>query len=166
MSLDDFSYREATKEDLPLILKWTVQLLAHESLKNEIELQLKDNVSLLLEEWLKNLISDKNTLIIIATDESKMPICSAGIIIGHIQLQPNDFTQYGLHGVIQMVWVDINYRNNGLASQLVAHVEETFVNMDVPYCEVQFSNSNCEADAFWSKSGYQKASHNCRKMLN
>ncbi len=165
MSNDNFFFREATVEDLPLILKWTEQLMAHESLDKTIELQLKENISQLLEEWLKNLISDNNSLIIIAIDKSKRPVCSAGLIVSYIQLQPNDFTQYALHGVIQMVWIDKKYRNNGLASQLVDYVEETFIDMSIPYCEIQYSNTNHEAEAFWHKSGYQKTSHNCRKIL-
>jgi len=54
----------------------------------------------------------------------------------------------------------------GLASQLVDYVEKTFKNIDIPYCEIQFSDTNQGAEAFWIKNGYQKVSHNCRKMLN
>ncbi len=165
MYLDDFSYREATLEDWPLILKWTKQLMAHERLNNDIELQLKKNISFLLEEWLKNLIADNNSLVIITSDNSKTPPSPVGLIIGLIQIQPNNFTLYEFHGVIQMIWVEQTYRNNGLASQLVSYVEESFKQMDIPYCEIQYSDTNHEAEEFWFKSGYQKVSCNSRKML-
>jgi len=162
---DNFSYKEATIDDLSLILKWTKRLMSHEALDQDIELQLKKNISTLLKEWLKNLISDKNSLIIIANDESKTPLSSAALIIGYIQLQPNDFTQYTFHGVIQMIWVEEEYRNKGLASQLVDYIEDAFRHLDIPYCELQYSDTNLEAETFWLKSGYHKVSHHCRKML-
>jgi len=66
MSRDNISYKEATIDDLPLILKWTELLMAYERLDTNVELHLKKNISPLLEDWLRNLISDNNSLIIIA----------------------------------------------------------------------------------------------------
>lgn len=166
MSTGNYSFREATIDDLPLILKWTEQLMEHERLDDNIELQLNNKINSLLEEWLKNLISDNNTLIIVASEEAKDRDIPAGLIIGYLQLQPNNFTQYEFHGVIQMVWVEKQYRNSGLATQLLDYIEAIFKDMAIPYCEIQYSDSNSEAEAFWMKSGYQKVSHSCRKILN
>lgn len=159
-----YSFREATVEDLSLILKWTEALMEHEVLDKSIALPLADNISELVKDWLKNLISDDNSLIIIATDELlKSP---HGLIIGYIQLQPNNFTVLNMHGVIQLVWVEKEQRKKGLALQLVNHMEDTFKNLQVPYCEIQYSASNSEAKAFWKKAGYQVISQSCRKMFN
>ena len=162
---NNYSFREASSEDLPLILKWTEELMEHESLDQSIELPLVDNISELLEEWLKNLLEDNNALLILAIDESIQPETAQGLIIGYLQLQPNNFTKFTMHGIIQMVWVDQNQRKKGLASQLVRHMEDTFKNLDIPYCDIQYGNSNIEAEAFWKKAGYQKISQSCRKML-
>jgi len=161
---DLFFFREAGIEDLPLILQWTQDLMVHEALDSSIELPLTDNISELLEDWLKNLITDNNSLIIIAMDQTQqIPL---GIIIGYLQLQPNNFTVFDMHGVIQMVWVDKEQRKKGLAMQLVQHMEDTFKNLNISYCEIQYSSSNKEAQGFWCKAGYQVVSQNCRKMLN
>ncbi len=165
MSKHHFTFREATIEDLSLILKWTQSLMDHEAMDKDIELPLNHNIYELLEEWLKNLISDNNSLLIIATNESVNPHHTCGLIIGYLQLQPNNFTPFNMHGVIQMVWVEEDYRTKGLARQLVTHMEDTFKNLKIPYCEIQYSDANKEAKAFWEKSGYQVVSHSSRKML-
>ena len=162
--LNNYSFREATPEDLSLILKWTEELMDHEALDISIELPLVNNISELLENWLINLIDDDNTLIIIANDEQQN--IPKGIIIGYLQIQPNEFTVFEMHGVIQMVWVEKDQRKQGLAMQLVRHMEDTFKNLKVPYCEIQYSASNKEAAAFWSKVGYKQVSYNSRKMLS
>ncbi|MFT5453073.1 MAG: ribosomal protein S18 acetylase RimI-like enzyme [Enterobacterales bacterium] len=163
---DTYSFREAKINDLPLIVKWTEDLMEHEAMDESIEISLDDNVSELVSDWLTNLITDNNSLIIIATDDSQTPAKATGLIIGYLQLQPNNFTIFNMHGVIQLVWVEKELRKTGLATQLVLHMEDTFKNLNVPYCEIQYSDSNSEAKAFWEKSGYTKVSHTCRKMLN
>ena len=162
---DNYSFREANINDLPLILKWTEELMDHEAMDKSIEISLNENISELVSDWLKNLITDNNALIIIASDDSPPPSKALGIIIGYMQLQPNNFTVFNMHGVIQMVWVEKKFRKKGLATLLVKHMEDTFKNLKIPYCEIQYSDSNSEAEAFWEKSGYQKVSHSCRKVF-
>jgi len=159
-----YTFREAIINDLPLILKWTEELMIHEALGDDLELPLTDNVSELIEDWLKNLISDNNSLIIIAMDN--LLNIPKGLIIGYLQLQPNEFTQFSMHGIIQMVWVEKEQREKGLARQLVVHMEDTFKNLQIPSCEIQYSSTNNGAKAFWDKLGYRAVSHNCRKFLN
>lgn len=161
---NNYSFKEANIDDLAQILTWTLALMEHEALDESIELKLSDNISELVEEWLKNLISDDNSLIIMAIDQSlNIP---KGLIIGYMQIQPNNFTNFEMHGVIQMVWVEKEQRLQGLAKELVQHMEDTFINLKIPYCEIQYSESNIEAKSFWSKAGYRLVSHSCRKMLS
>lgn len=159
-----YSFREATLEDLPLILKWTEELMAHEALDKSLELPFTENISEQIREWLKNLVTDNNSLIIIAVDE--VLDTPKGLIIGYLQLQPNEFTIFNMHGIIQMVWVEKDQRQKGLAKQLVIHMEDTFKNLQIAYCDIQFSDNNMEAKAFWDKLGYRPVSHSCRKFLS
>jgi ribosomal protein S18 acetylase RimI-like enzyme len=159
-----YSFREANLNDLTLILNWTEALMEHESLGSNLELPLSSNISELLQAWLENLITDDHSLIIIATEiDQEQPL---GLIIGYLQSQPNKFTDFQMHGIIQMVWVEENCRKKGLALQLVNHMEDTFQNLDIPYCEIQYSKSNIEASAFWKKAGYEVVSLRCRKILS
>lgn len=159
-----YLFREANIDDLSSILNWTESLMDHEALDSIIELELSTDIAIELKTWLTNLIDDDNTLIVIAINElTKSPV---GIIIGYLQSQPNKFTIYEVHGVIQMVWVDLEQRQQGLAAKLVNAIEETFVNLDIPYCEIQYSQSNTEAAAFWEKVGFQVVNHTSRKFYN
>lgn len=160
----NYLFQEAELEDLPMILSWTEALMEHEALEKSIELPLKDNISLLIEEWLKKLITDENSLIIIAIEKDQKQ--AHGLIIGYLQLQPNEFTIFNTHGVIQLLWVVKEQRRKGLALQLLNQMEDTFKNLQIPYCEIQYSTANKEAEDFWAKSGYLVVSHNSRKMLN
>jgi len=160
-----YSFREATIDDLSLIKQWTNDLMNHEALEKNIELPLADDINRLIQDWLINLITDNNSLIIIASDETTNPPVSLGFIVGLLQLQPNSFTKFNMHGVIQILWVDPAQRKKGLAIQLVKYMEDTFKNLKIPYCEVQYSDSNDEALVFWEKAGYISVSHSCRKIL-
>ena len=160
---DSYIFKEAEAGDLNQILQWTEALMEHELLSDDIELQLADNISGLLEEWIKHLIIDHNSLLIIAQDSNHQE--PKGLIIGYMQAQPNNFTIFEMHGVIQMVWVEPSERKKGLARKLVAQMETTFCNLHLPYCELQYSDSNLEAKAFWDQMGYKITSHSCRKIF-
>jgi len=160
-------FRQANSDDLDQILVWTESLMTHEAHDENIEVPLSTDIHQQLKEWLSNLINDNNSLVIIADDHADEKLAkSLGMIIGLLQLQPNEFTKYELHGVIQMVWVAEEQRRKGLAHQLVAHMEQTFSNLNVPYCEIQYSTINREAEEFWNSVGYTAVSVTSRKILN
>jgi len=161
-------FRQANSDDLDQILVWTESLMEHESHGDEIEVPLANDIHQQLKKWLSDLIHDNSSLVIIAQsdiDESRKNV-PLGMIIGLLQLQPNEFTQFELHGVIQMLWVSQQHRKQGLARQLVNHMEQTFSNLNVPYCEVQYSTINGEAEGFWQNLGYTPVSVTSRKILN
>jgi ribosomal protein S18 acetylase RimI-like enzyme len=157
------SYRQATQDDLDILLAWTLRLMEHERVEESLELPLKQDVSEQVSTWLSNLIENDNALIIIADDQGGKPL---GGILGLVQLAANDFVDITVYGLIQMVWVDKDYRGQGIASSLVTYMEDTFKSLNIPYCEIQYSASNNEAKAFWVKTGYSTVSHTCRKFLN
>ena len=160
---NSLNYRQATQDDLPVVLEWTLALMHHEQIDPELELPLKANIKEQLNDWLTNLVTNDNALFIIAEDPQGN---ARGGILGIIQLAANDFVDVAVYGLIQMVWVNSEYRKQGIASALVRYMEETFKTMDIPYCEIQYSESNIEAEAFWKKSGYARVSQTCRKMLS
>lgn len=158
----DYLFRQAAESDLNLLVNWTMDLMAHEALDNDLEIPLKSDIKTRIEQWINSLLKSDNALYIIADDSAGIP---CGCILGIMQLAPNDFTEFTIQGLIQMVWVDESQRRNKLADQLVNHMEDTFKNLDIPYCEISFSISNQEAKGFWLTKGYQPVSQNCRKIL-
>lgn len=158
----DYLFRQAAESDLNLLVNWTMDLMAHEALDNDLEIPLKSDIKTRIEQWINSLLKSDNSLYIIADDSAGIP---CGCILGIMQLAPNDFTEFTIQGLIQMVWVDESQRRNKLADQLVNHMEDTFKNLDIPYCDISFSISNQEAKGFWLAKGYQPVSQTCRKIL-
>ena len=159
---DMYQFRQATKSDLNLLVRWTLDLMAHEALDDDLEIPLKSDIESRINQWIESLLNSDNALYIVAENTKNKP---CGCILGLMQLAANDFTQFAIQGLIQMVWVKESERRNKLAAQLVAHMEDTFKNLDIPYCEISFSASNKEAEGFWLAQGYQSVSQTCRKIL-
>jgi len=157
-----YQFRQATDSDLPLLQQWTLALMDHEALPQEIELPLKADVDERIRQWIESTVNSDNALYIVAEDEQQKP---CGCILGLMQLAPNDFIEHAIQGLIQMVWVIESERRHGLANQLVSHMEQTFKNLEIPFCEISFSVSNDEAKGFWLANNYQPVSQTCRKFL-
>jgi len=160
---NQYHFRTASESDLPLLLKWTLALMKHEAMGDDIELPLHDNIEELLNEWLLALLSNDSALFIISDDADSG--VSKGCILGIIQLAPNSFVVHPSNGLIQMIWVEPETRRTGLAAELLTHMEQTFKNLNIPYCEINYSINNLEAESFWQSKGYQPVSQNCRKFL-
>lgn len=157
-----YQFRQAEQSDLDLLVAWTLELMQHEALKEDLELPLKNDVDIRIRQWIESLINADHALYIIAEDEHQRP---RGCILGVMQLAANDFIDFAIQGLIQMVWVDKSHRRNKLAHHLVTHMEQTFKNLEIAYCEISFSATNEQANAFWLASGYEPVSQTCRKFL-
>ena len=158
----NYLFRKAESDDLDLLTQWTLELMQHEAIDDSLEVPLKPDVDSKVENWLADLLKSDNALFIIAETEDKQP---HGCILGLLQLAPNDFVVSPIHGLIQMVWVTPEHRRHGLAGQLLQHMEQTFRNLEVPYCDISYSVSNSEAEGFWQSNGYQTVSTSCRKFF-
>ena len=160
---NNFTFRQANLFDIPQLIQWTKSLMKHEALDGSIELPLNQNLDLHLQSWLESLITSSNALLIVSLDEDNQ---YAGCILGLIQEVPNEFLRINLHGVIQMIWVEPDKRRSGLAKNLVNDIEKLFLEMDIKYSEIGYSQSNVEAQKFWQKMNYTPVSITSRKILS
>jgi len=157
-------FRAATQHDLALLTSWTLALHQHEkqsALFPQLELQVNANFPELVQQWLAELIEHQHTLIMLA-EQDQQPV---GMIFGYITPQPNNFTPYPCHGVIQTIWVDPVHRRKGIAQQLVKGMETCMLDNNVPYIEIQYLPGNQEAELFWQQQGYLPAHTTSRKFL-
>ena len=155
-------FREANIEDLAILCQWTLDLMAHEAVDESLELPLNSDLKNKIANWLRTLIESENALFIVAIDDNETP---CGCVLGMLQMAPNDFVDFNMHGLVQMIWVEPEYRRHGIAQQLLQHMEQTFTNLDVPFCEISYSVTNQEAESFWHDNGYKPVSKTCRKFL-
>ena len=136
--------------------------MKHEAIDSSLEIPLTADVDIKIANWLTALIKSDSALFIIAESENQQAL---GCVLGLLQVAPNDFVDCPVHGLIQMIWVTPEHRRHGLAGQLLEHMEQTFRNLDVPYCEISYSVTNDEAKGFWERNGYQAVSTTCRKFF-
>ena len=160
----DIQFRTATQQDVNLLARWTLALHQHEKSTTyhpEIELEVSGDFNQQVNTWLAGLIDHERTLMMLA-EIAQQPV---GMIFGYIASQPNQFTPYPCHGVIQTVWVEPDYRRQGIADKLVRGMETCMHDNNVPYIEIQFLPGNQHAEAFWQRQGYLPAHITSRKFI-
>jgi ribosomal protein S18 acetylase RimI-like enzyme len=153
--------RDAQKFEIPKIVSWSVAMAHHEHEHNpHTFVGFKTNFEDTLNTWLTSMLSAPHALINIASVD-KTP---AGFSLGLLVQANNPFCKYPFHGVIQLVWVERQYRRLGIAQKLIEQQESFLRGLQVPYIEIQYSHQNPEGESFWKKMGYLGALHTYRKF--
>jgi ribosomal protein S18 acetylase RimI-like enzyme len=162
MSQDVF-IRQASKKDLELITRFTIQLHHHES---DNEITSHENFEVNLGKWLALEIENPNSLMLIAdlksSEASNQPI---GFISATSVINDNGFLRDPIKGVIQLLWVDKKYRTRKIAYSLVKNIEACFSNLGIKYVECSYTHQNSLAENYWAKCGYKKTSITARKIF-
>ncbi|MDH5434600.1 MAG: GNAT family N-acetyltransferase [Gammaproteobacteria bacterium] len=155
---NDVVYRQATKDDLSLISKWTYRLYKHEDDKQlKPHPDIKNNLS----KWLSAELVNSNSLFVIAEIKGK----PKGFIGAACVLNDNEFLMNPMKGVIQLLWLDKSIRHQGIASQLVKQIELCFQDLGISYVECGFTAKNQLAQNFWTRQQYLPCSITARKMI-
>lgn len=154
--------RQANDNDHQQLLQWTQCLQAYEAEHGKAMLQVSDNIERYLEQWLKELQHNASSLILVAELDQK----PAGFILGALLMQPNPFTVYQSHGVVQLLWVDEQYRQHAIASRLLEQISAVFKELGAGYIEIQHIAANVPAVNFWQKHGFEACGVIRRKFLN
>jgi ribosomal protein S18 acetylase RimI-like enzyme len=144
-----------------MLLQWTIALQSYEAEHGKAMLPVVNNLAPLLGNWLNDLLSNPNSLILIAED-SQGPI---GFILGFLQIQPNPFTIFQSHGIIQLVWVEERVRQQGIAAKLVEQMTTVLRESGAGYIEIQHIAANVPAVQFWQNQGYEACGVIRRKFL-
>ena len=153
--------RQAQNSDHTKLLQWTLALQAYEAQHGHAMLSVVDNLPALLAGWLRDLQQNPQVLILIAENNGE-PI---GYILGLLQQQPNPFTVYQCHGVVQLLWVDDALRQQGIAAQLLDKMTSVFRELGAGYIEIQHIAAEVPAAAFWQKHGYDACGVIRRKFM-
>lgn len=153
--------RQATPADQPHLLRWTMALQAYETTHGKAMLTVSENIEQHIAQWLIDLQKNSNTLILIAEADG-VPV---GFILGLWQAQPNLFTIYQSHGCVQLIWVDDDYRQHGVAAQLLNQMTAVLKELGAGYIEIQHIAAHIPAVHFWQKQGYEPCGIIRRKFL-
>jgi len=153
-----FEIRQATEEDLALLLKWTILLHSHE---DDGEIETHPNFEKNLEKWLSSEITNSNCLCLIAEIDAK----PKGFIFANSVINDNGFLAIPIKGIIHLLWVDLDCRKMKIAEKLVAAVEECFKSVGITLAECNYTSNNNLAKSFWESQNYRQSAVTARKLL-
>jgi len=154
----DHSIAEACPEDLETIYHLTLKLHDHE---DDGSVKTHEHFEINLKKWLKHELNNPRTLILIAKYKNK----TIGFISATSLLNDNGFLASPIKGIIQLLWIEPEFRKHSIAKQLVNNVERCFKEVGIEYVECSYTNFNEQAKHFWSKLGYLENSISARKFL-
>jgi ribosomal protein S18 acetylase RimI-like enzyme len=154
-------FKQADTTDLDFLTKKTLALHHFEMEGGKNNLEIKGDVDRQIKQWLTLELEIPSSLIFVLTIESK-PI---GFAFLKVQPSNNNFTEYDSYGLIQSIWIDEEYQKQSFGKQTVKLIESIFREQDIPYYEVNYSNSNHAAKSFWESCGLEEASTTARKFL-
>jgi len=150
--------REAHLDDIELIYQLTLKLHIHEddgSVKTHKQFETN------LKNWLKVEFNNPRTLFLIAEDKGRV----AGFISATSIINDNGFLASPIKGIIQLLWVEPQFRKHSIAKELVHNVESCFKEIGITYVECNYTSFNNQAKFFWSKLGYSENSITARKII-
>ncbi|MCW8878759.1 MAG: GNAT family N-acetyltransferase [Kangiellaceae bacterium] len=150
--------RQANSKDIDLLATWTHALHLHEDDGNVPH---HPNIKANLKKWLELEMDNKNGLFLIALEESE-PI---GFIFATSVVNDNGFLSNPLKGVIHLLWVNKEFRNQGVANALTEAIESCFSELSIGYIECSYTIKNQLAEKFWTRLNFRPYSVNARKLL-
>ncbi len=158
--MKNLNFREYQTDDIQFVADG---LNAIEKIEKEkiTSLNLTEDFSHQLKLWIETISKQPATLIIIAEKEN----AAVGFVIAMVQPQANHFTNYNHHGVIQAIWVDPKVSHQGIGTQLVSQVLDSFAEFKIAYCDISYHPKNSVAKSFWKKLGFIDAQVTARKFL-
>ncbi|MBI2380966.1 MAG: GNAT family N-acetyltransferase [Gammaproteobacteria bacterium] len=155
-----FYIRKAESKDIPYLIESSILLEQHERGDSPTALALAPDFRASLEAWFQAVIAQDESLALVADNEE----CPIGFALAYIAPQPNGFTVFRCHGIIQILWTNPDMRRMGVAAGLLTAIEACFTALSVPYAEISYTARNESARTFWTAQGFQVDSMTCRKF--
>ena len=140
--------REAEKEDLDkLVQLWIKFNEVHDRINDWVELE--ENLEDIGRSDLKEYMQEDEKRVLVAEGEEL-----AGFVSFSVEEHPDIIKQEEI-GVIDKVFVKKEYRNEGIASQLVKEAEAWFDEEGLELLKTRVAVENRKAQSFWSDKGFE-----------
>jgi len=150
--------RQATTDDLAQIVLFTHAIHIQEDDKS---IPPHKNFLTNLEKWLLLELKNPLSLLLIAEIKNK----SVGFISGSTVINDNGFLENPMKGIINLIWVEKEYRRKNIAQQLLINMEVCFKENSIALIEVSYTSKNMLAKKFWCSMDYDSYSITARKKL-
>lgn len=151
---DKFVIRKAVAADLPVLVDFLAKLALH--VAGAPPLKLKKNERSRLMGVLRSSLSDPDKLIIVAATTDNSPIGMGYLYISRNQgIWEQAEEAEARSGFIDDVWVEPDFRNQGIFSALLRELIQFAESHDVHELILEYAISNKEAEAVWTRLGFR-----------
>jgi ribosomal protein S18 acetylase RimI-like enzyme len=147
--------RPATAEDVPMVLPMVARICAfHESL-DPAKYALRGDPQEMYRGWLVSRSRDRNSVFLVAEARDD-PLQLAGFLVGTVE---NEIPIYRLqkYGFIHDLWVEPQYRNEGIARQMVSLAIERFGTIGVEQIRLDTAAGNEVAKSLFRSCGFRES---------
>jgi ribosomal protein S18 acetylase RimI-like enzyme len=145
--------RPATPDDVPGVVPMVDRLAAFLAERDHAKYAALDNVGDMYRGWLRARAVDPRSVFLVA---ERQPGQLVGFLIGTVE---REIPIYRLeeYGFIHDVWVESDYRNEGLARQLVTVAVERFTGIGMRQVRLDVLVGNDPARGLFKKVGFRES---------
>lgn len=145
--------RSATPADVPAVLPMVASICALHQTWDEAKYGFLPNPQQRYEKWLVSQANNRQSVFLVAEDESK-PNKLVGFLIATVE---REIPIYSLKefGFIHDLWVEPEYRQAGIAKQMVKMSIDRFKQMGVKQIRLDTANANEAARKLFAACGFR-----------
>ena len=158
--------RPATPDDVPLVLPMVAKIAALHESWDSAKYPYRENVSEMYRGWLTTRTKDPKSVFLVAQRDPGPPASADGFplvafLVGTVE---REIPIYRLDqfGFIHDVWVEPDYRHEGVARQMTMLAIERFREIGVKQIRLDTSAKNDAARALFASCGFREST---REML-
>lgn len=155
--------RQAKSDDILTLSKWMSSLKDHvlQSTDDIYISSISDASRDSLCSYFEKVLNSEEYIVLLAEDEGN-PVA---FIEGKLSVPIFQPSTIGLIGIIEMCWVEPEYRAKGIAGQLVENIEQLFKMSGAEFVDMYYIVGNKDAEQCWTKLGYLPYRIASRKKL-
>ncbi|HSR63132.1 MAG TPA: GNAT family N-acetyltransferase [Gammaproteobacteria bacterium] len=151
--MSEITIREATEDDVPMLVEFLVDLGLHVSGGKRRTLSKKAKKR--LQAFLRDYLYDREKYLVVACDPANKPVAMGNIQIWH---NPNLWEEAEApdqkSGFIDDLWVEPEYRKQGIMARMLDALIEFAEGHDIEELILEYAISNDEAAAVWERLGF------------
>jgi ribosomal protein S18 acetylase RimI-like enzyme len=142
--------RPATPDDVPLVLPMVEKICALHESWDPAKYAFLPNIGQMYREWLKSRATDNRSVFLVAQREERV----VGFLVGTTE---REIPIYRLHeyGFIHDLWVEPEYRNEGIARQMTMLAIEKFRQIGIKQIRLDTAAQNEPARGLFASCGFR-----------
>ncbi len=144
--------RPATPDDVPAVLPMVEKVSALHEEWDAAKYPFRANIPRMYDEWLRRLAVDRRGVFLVA--EAASPAKVVGFIYGSVEREIPIY-RVKEYGFLHDLWVEPEYRNEGLARQMVMLAVEKFKEMGVKQVRCDTAMKNEAARKLFERCGFR-----------